>query len=543
MVSWHAPPMLAPDLFARLDLASAVAKELQVPNRLLPRRWDYSALAPHADGVAEKLKPVIRRGKTLGSLADVVLADKGWRGVRPLNVMSLQDRVLYRALVDLITLSLPEHLRQRPTMRDFRLSPLQVEGVTHITKTDVTAYYQYVDHDLLADELIAQTGEEPAVDALTRLLRGMMGRSLGIPQIHQSSDVLGDTYLDPVRRQLAREGLVIFRYSDDFRIASTSLGQARRALESCATAVRERGLVLNERKTFTYRKNNYVLSLLRYRTAEQDLFANPDNAASDDDLALLDDAYSDEEVQQEATESPTTLGSSPVTEAVDDDEAIAHAEGALSNENGEDEQAVDERRARAAERAWQLWLDEDEDEHHQSSEDASVTQSLLGRALPTLGANGDDGPLNNLGQLLRYEPALTPQLAGYIVSYAATGGRANRKAARALAAVARSDLVSSWQALWLAQSAGSLTAVADDDLTAWLSEQVVTGRDALAATAAAALGRRGGGDSDVLARRLSSVGPEWRTLLLYGLGLLAPERASDTADSDFDRLLLNALPS
>ena len=539
------------DVLDRIDLPAAVAAELQVRNRLLPRRWDHTALAQNPDDVAARMRPALRRRRPGPARADVLLADKGWRGTRPLDVLALQDRVLYRAVVDLIKMSLPEHLSSRPPMAEFRRAPLGAEGATHISKTDVTAYYQYIDHELLADELIAQTGEEPAVDALMGLLRALMGRGMGIPQIHPVSDVLGDTYLDPVRRSLLREGLAVWRYADDFRIASASLGEARRALETCAAAVRERGLVLNERKTLTYVRATYEDSLDRFRRAEQELFSSSGGDDDDgDDLALLDDSYADpaddaEDDTPDAHAAPTTLGAAPLDAAVDDDEANAVHDDAEDPEAPSSalDTALAVRRTEAARRAWYLWIEEEEDdEQQQSTESAAITQSLVGRALPALGAAGDNGPLKNVSQLLRYEPAITPQIAAYLTRYAATSATANHAAARALGSVARSDLVSPWQTLWLAHTAGRLRPAPGDDLAQWLTELVHDGRDALAATAGAALGRRGEGDPAALARRLEHIAREWRSLLLYGLGLLAPALAVDTSDSDLDRLLLAALP-
>lgn len=84
-----------------LDFPAAVRRELTVRNRLLPLRWDYLALAEEHSTVEAALRPLLRRGSP-GTMANVVLSDKGWRGVRPLHTMTLVDRVLYRALVDLI---------------------------------------------------------------------------------------------------------------------------------------------------------------------------------------------------------------------------------------------------------------------------------------------------------------------------------------------------------------------------------------------------------------------------------------------------------
>lgn len=156
-------------LLRRADLTNAVALELSSRNRLLPRRWDYAALALESAAVETWLRPQLRRGPS-GKSASVVFADKGWRGARPLHVMTLEDRVLYRALLGLISEALPERLRSRVEVEQFRNAPLDVPGVEYISKTDVTSYYEFVDHDLLCAELIAQTGEELAVDALTDLL-------------------------------------------------------------------------------------------------------------------------------------------------------------------------------------------------------------------------------------------------------------------------------------------------------------------------------------------------------------------------------------
>jgi len=275
--------MIDRTMMNRLDLRDAVKRELALRNRLLPRRWDYLALAGEHAAVEAAIRPLIRWGPS-GTPADVVLSDKGWRGMRPLHVMTLTDRVLYRALVELIRQTLPENLRQRCPVAEFRQAPLDLLDAAYISKTDVTAYYEFVDHQNLADELIDHTGEEPAIEVLTDLLGEVMGRRVGLPQVHTASDVLGDTYIDQTRRRLLRRGHATFTYSDDFRIASASLGEARAALEACAEEVRALGLVLNDRKTYTYRTEKYRRSLTSFADAEKRLFV--DDEDPDSNLAL-----------------------------------------------------------------------------------------------------------------------------------------------------------------------------------------------------------------------------------------------------------------
>jgi len=529
--------MLAPDVFKRLNPLTAVKQEMSTRNRLLPRRWDYVSLAGNAEAVERWLRPRLRRGD-VGSLTDVVFADKGWRGARPLNVMALEDRVLYRALVNLVAEALPVALRQRPAVAGFRQAPFQVEQVRYVTKTDITAYYEFVDHQVLADELIAQTGEEPAVVALMDLLARMMGRHVGLPQVHVSSDVLGDTYIDPVRRRLLRRGLDIFTYSDDFLIATATLGAARNAIEECAAEVRTLGLVLNERKTLTYRIHNYSESLGAYAAAEKRLFT--DERHSSDDLSLLEDDYGDLDVSDEGVEEALALGEAPVDSDVDDAEAIVQDDEPQATPDD-----LAERRAGAASRAWDLWFLGDESEETQSGRDVAVTQSLLQRALPALGAAADRRPLDRLTMLLQNEPALTPQVAEYLTAYGATGKSARKSIRSALDDVVGQDIFSPWQCMWLAEAAGVLRTAGTrhHPHIDWLVQCVATAPAALAATAAAALGRLRVGDPAVLAAALDRVGPEWRQLVLWGLARLDAVAALAAAEHELDRILIAAVES
>lgn len=526
--------MINTDVFRRLGLAEAVARELSLRNRLLPPRWDHLALADHHQEVEVAIRPLLRRGPS-GVPADVVLSDKGWRGVRPLHVMSLTDRVLFRALVDLISENLPDSIRQRVPFSEFNEAPLGVQGTRYVCKADVTAYYEFVDHGELADELVAQTGEEPAVEALMEVLSSVLGRRVGLPQVHKSSDVLGDTFIDIIRRRLRRRGYIIFTYSDDFRLAASSLGNARAALEACAQEVRALGLVLNERKTYTYRSRKYRESLTSYIDAERELFANDrDHGSPSDaqpsDLGFPDSSYDDADEVNE----PSTFGAEPLDRGIDEDEALDDIDliGSLDSPS--------ERRVRAARQAWEIWSREDESEETQARQEAAITQSLLGRALPTLAMAGDDEPLDTLSQLMRYEPALAPQVASYLTAYAENGVQARARIRRALDEIANEEILSPWQAMWLAQAAGGIRrSRREHPYEEWLASMVTDSQHpGLAATSAAALGRLGRGDDTIVAAALDRVGPAWRLLAFWGLIGLNRSVAADVADNKLERLLL-----
>lgn len=146
-----------------------------------------------------------------------------------------------------------------------------------------------------------------------------------------------------------------------------------------------------------------------------------------------------------------------------------------------------------------------------------------------------------LSELLRFEPALAPQIAVYMGSYGQNGPRARADLRSALDEVVASDILSAWQGMWLAQVAGGVRrARRRHSYEDWLAECVAGGHDGLAATAAAALGRIGRGEADLVTAAVERVGPEWRRLAFWGLIRFDRTRAEDTADDDLDRLLLAA---
>ncbi len=358
---------LAAALFGRFDLRAAVTAELSGRNSLLPRRFDDDVLARDLDEVVKWAAPQVRRAAP-PTQENVVLARKGWRGLRPLSVLSLTDRIAYRALVRLLAESLPDEVRSREANATFKAAPLQVVGARYVLQTDVASFFQYVDHEVLGDELLAQTGEEPAVEALLALLGGVAGRRVGIPQISTASDVLGDVYVDPVRRSLARSGLAVFRYADDFRVACPSLGAALAALEACDDAVRALGLTLNERKSLTFSRPSYQRSLDAFRQREAELFEG-DGDADGSDLSALDSQYGDDPVAG-AVDIETVLGLTGTDPApLEDGDALAED----ASPEDEDDRLV----VRAAARALDLWVEEDEGHDAQSTQDAAITQSLL----------------------------------------------------------------------------------------------------------------------------------------------------------------------
>lgn len=517
------------DVLDRLDLQAAVDRELTTANRLMPPRRDRLALINQSPRLSRWLRDQYKRGR-YGTPADVIFVDKNRAGRRPISEMSLADRVLYRALVTLIGESLPEHLVKRRSIVDFRESPLAEDSAKYISKTDVASYYEFVDHEILADELLAQTGEAPAIEVLMDLLGGVMGRRVGLPQVHRASDVLGDTYIDPVRRRLRRAGYHVYTFSDDFRIASPSLASARNGLEACAAEVRNLGLVLNEGKTFTYTVENYRASLTSFSDAERSLFAEDE---ADELFLLRDSRYGDGD---ESGADIFTLGDTAVQGGVADDDVIDVEVQVEDQAHSE----VDEAQVHAARRAWSLWVGEDSSDEYRTGQTSAIAESLLASALPILGAAGEVEPLSSLSSVLRHSPALTPQVARYLALLGSTGRTARTQIRQELDRLAAEDSFSLWQQMWIAHAAGDFRRVRGrHEHYDWLVQCIQGAPPPLAATAAYSVGQLQIGDPSLLAAALDRVGPNWRTQALYGLLLLDEDAAKENSEDLIDRLLVD----
>lgn len=107
--------------------------------------------------------------------------------------------------------------------------------------------------------------------------------------------------------------------------------------------------------------------------------------------------------------------------------------------------------------------------------------------------------------------------------------------------IVEADIYSPWEGMWLAQAAGGIRRSSRQHrYEGWLVQCVAESRhDGLAATAAAALGRLGLGDADVVAAAIDRVGPAWRRLAFWGLIGLDRQKAEAAADDAIDRLLLS----
>lgn len=232
---------------------------MAAPPRLLPRSSVCPALAGREDEVADWLTDQLN-SDFVPSLQQVVAANKGGHGVRPIAVMDLPSRMAYRTLAEQLAITLPAMRRSRADWKEFKRSPLSRKG-RYVVGADIAACYQQIDHELLARELLVQTGEFEIVDAISDLLHQTSGTRQGIPQQSHSSDLIADPFLAKLERSLIRRGLQVDRYNDDFLFTCATWSEVVRSIEVLEEEARRLGLIVNDQKTITWRRETYEAQL------------------------------------------------------------------------------------------------------------------------------------------------------------------------------------------------------------------------------------------------------------------------------------------
>jgi hypothetical protein len=145
--------------------------------------------------------------------------------------------------------------------KDAQIS-VKKKGFTHLTKTDISSYFENIDLRLLHDLIrsLLKTEEEKLLQLLFRIMGGWTRSSIagmpvrrGIPQGNDVSSFLGNIYLIPLDRALNKfcesTGGKWFRYVDDVKVYTHNKQDARKAVFIINEALRELHLNLQGSKT------------------------------------------------------------------------------------------------------------------------------------------------------------------------------------------------------------------------------------------------------------------------------------------------------
>ena len=316
-------PIELPGIINREQLEAGLA--LTKPGNLFPSNVARNAVRNSAT-VLQVLEASLATGYRPRRI-HLVQAPKWDTTTRPAADMAIDEQIVYASLVeylkdrihpDLVTFTGIDGEGQ--TYREFEEFPLTIEGAQYVLEADAASFYEYVDHERLALELLGLTGEAAASNALLALLEGWLGFQRGLPQGPSASGALADIYIAPASRALLRAGFRHSRFSDDFKVAARTWDEVRRAQLLLESAFRDLGLVIAAGKRRTPGIRTYKELFELYEQAEEEYTADgeAEEPLDEDEIAseiqLLRQCLSDDDVTIEWTRrvrrSFTRLGGS-----------------------------------------------------------------------------------------------------------------------------------------------------------------------------------------------------------------------------------------
>lgn len=413
----------------RLKLDEAISEEAAAVRNLIPREPGWDALAGDTKQLASYLANQLKAGFQPSPQVEIAVRKPG-HGIRPVPYWGVLERVVYRAITKAVTADHPPLDRSAKAYLNFVTAPGQYgrerqtkrpgtgdllmllffgdSPVKYVVKADITAFYQFIDHAVLADELLLAGADFELIQALMTLLGEVQGRNYGLPQLLDASDILSDLYADRIERDLLRSGFAAWRFNDDFRIACDSYEEALTAIETLDAAARRVGLVLAENKTVTVGFTRYVMDVWGLEASE-----------AGESVAL-------NEVEDLVGDYTDDFG------ADDADDALGVVRRARERRkdvpSGEKDNWIKLRDLRG--------------------EDIR----LLRRALNGLIAAADPRAVDDVLRLAIYAPSLTPSLMRYVTTVAGAEGstaEVQTSVAKVVDKLATDVALSAWQHLWL----------------------------------------------------------------------------------------------
>jgi len=238
-------------------------------------------------GAIQELSSMLKGGTYVPqAIRRVHIPKPGTNETRPLGIPTVRDRVVQAALV---------HVLEPIFERDFakqsygfrpgrgckdalrRVSELLAQGYVHVVDADLKGYFDSIPHG----QLMVRLEEKIADGRVLRLIDAFLKASIlddvkqwtpeeGAPQGAVLSPLLSNLYLDPLDHLMARHGIEMVRYADDFVILCKTAEDAARALEIVRRWVAENGLTLHPTKTRIVDSRTESFDFLGYTFQGQD---------------------------------------------------------------------------------------------------------------------------------------------------------------------------------------------------------------------------------------------------------------------------------
>jgi len=184
---------------------------------------------------------------------------------RPLGIPTVRDRVAQTALRNVLE-PIFEHtfadhsygFRPGRGCKDAlrRVVQLLRSGHYYVVDADLKSYFDTIPHERLLERVAERVSDGQVLDLLRSYLKQGVLDGLeqwtpedGTPQGAVISPLLSNIYLNPLDHHMARQGVEMIRYADDFVLLCRTRDEAEEALEQVKRWVGEQGLALHPDKT------------------------------------------------------------------------------------------------------------------------------------------------------------------------------------------------------------------------------------------------------------------------------------------------------
>jgi excisionase family DNA binding protein len=135
-------------------------------------------------------------------------------------------------------------------------------GYRWLVKTDISAYFENVEHRLLFAEIDRVSPDRAVADALKRMLAEWASvNARGLPQGPDASRVLANLYLVPVDEEMAAGEWKCLRFLDDFHVLGRSRREVIMGVRTLERVLRRLGLGLSAYKSVLLEGEEAIESL------------------------------------------------------------------------------------------------------------------------------------------------------------------------------------------------------------------------------------------------------------------------------------------
>jgi RNA-directed DNA polymerase len=184
---------------------------------------------------------------------------------RPLGIPTVRDRVVQGALRHVVEPIFEKEFaahsygfRPGRGCKDAlrRVDALLKHGYVYVVDADLKSYFDTIPHDRLLGRLRERIADGRVLGLIEAFLKAGIFDGLeewepeaGAPQGAVLSPLLSNIYLNPLDHQMAKQGLAMVRYADDFVILCRSQTEAEQALAQVRQWCEAEGLLLHPSKT------------------------------------------------------------------------------------------------------------------------------------------------------------------------------------------------------------------------------------------------------------------------------------------------------